>query len=68
MSIIGTRVEETGALLRGDEGFMLRRDIGGRWMLDLHRVASDFAEQRVRISGVVVADGLIDVDAVAPDD
>lgn len=67
MSIIGTRIEETGTLLRGEDGFMLRRDLGGRWMLDLHRVPVDHVEKRVRISGVVVAEGLIDVDGVAPD-
>ena len=65
MTQVGTRIEETGTLLRGGGGFALRRDLGGRWMLDLHRVPVDHVEKRVRISGVVVAEGLIDVDGVA---
>lgn len=62
---VGTRIEETGTLLREGGGFALRRDLGGRWMLDLHRVPVDHVEKRVRISGVVVAEGLVDVDGVA---
>jgi hypothetical protein len=65
MTQVGTRIEETGTLLREGGGFALRRDLGGRWMLDLHRVPVDHVEKRVRISGVVVAEGLIDVDGVA---
>ena len=68
MSIIGSRVEETGTLIADGGGFALRRDIGGRWRLDLHRVPVDHVEKRVRISGIVVAEGLIDVDALGPDD
>ena len=67
MSAIGSRIDETGTLIRADGGFALRRDSGGRWKLDLHRVPVDHVEKRVRISGVVVADGLIDVDALGPD-
>lgn len=67
MSIIGNRVEETGTLIRAGGGFALRRDIGGRWKLDLHRVPVDHVEKRVRISGVIVAEGLIDVDTLGPD-
>lgn len=67
MSIIGSRVEETGTLIADGGGFALRRDIGGRWKLDLHRVPVDHVEKRVRISGIIVADGLIDVDTLGPD-
>ena len=67
MTVIGSRIEETGTLIREGAGFALRRDIGGRWKLDLHRVPVDHVEKRVRISGVVVAEGLIDVDALGPD-
>jgi Protein of unknown function (DUF5818) len=55
------------ALIRAGGGFALPRDSGGRWKLDLHRVPIDHVEKRVRISGVIVADGLIDVDALGPD-
>ena len=67
MTIIGSRVDETGTLIRDGGGFALRRDIGGRWKLDMHRVPVDHVEKRVRISGVIVAQGLIDVDALRPD-
>lgn len=65
MTAIGQRIEETGTLLREAGGFALRRDLGGRWKLDLHRVPVDHIEKRVRITGVIVAEGLVDVDGVA---
>lgn len=67
MVAIGTRIEETGSLIRDAGGFSLRRDLGGRWKLDLHRVPVDHIEKRVRITGVVVSEGLVDVDGVAPE-
>lgn len=67
MMTIGTRIVETGTLLREAGGFSLRRDLGGRWKLDLHRVPVDQVEKRVRITGVVVSEDLIDVDGVAPE-
>jgi hypothetical protein len=47
---------------------VLRRDLGGRWKLDLHRVPVDHVGRRVRITGVVVAEGLIDVDSIEADE
>jgi Protein of unknown function (DUF5818) len=67
MSVIGNRVEEIGTLIADGGGFALRRDIVGRWKLDLHRVPVDHVEKRVRISGIIVADGLVDVEALGPD-
>jgi Protein of unknown function (DUF5818) len=67
MSAIGSRIQETGTLIADGGGFALRRDIGGRWKLDLHRVPVDHVEKRVRISGTIVAEGLVDVDALGPD-
>jgi len=64
MGSIGSRVEETGMLIRDGGGFALRRDSGGRYRLDLHRVPVDEVEKRVRIAGVLVSDGLVDVDAL----
>jgi hypothetical protein len=64
MGRIGSRIEETGMLIRDGGGFALRRDSGGRYRLDLHRVPVDKVEKRVRIAGVLVADGLVDVDAL----
>ena len=67
MAQVGTRIVETGTLLREDGGFALRRDLGGRWLLDPHRVPVDHTEKRVRITGTVVCEGLVDVDGVAPE-
>ncbi len=60
------RIDETGTLIRDGGGFALSRDLGGRYRLDLHRVPVDRIEKRVRITGVRVADDLIDVFGVAP--
>lgn len=67
MTAIGTRIDETGTLLREAGGFVLRRDLGGRWKLDLHRVPVDHIEKRVRITGTIVGEDLVDVDGVAPE-
>lgn len=67
MTAIGTRIEESGTLLREARGFILRRDLGGRWKLDLHRVPVDHIEKRVRITGIVVGEGLVDVVGVSPE-
>jgi hypothetical protein len=67
MTAIGTKIEESGTLIREAGGFILRRDLGGRWKLDLHRVPVDHIEKRVRITGTVVGDDLVDVAGVAPD-
>lgn len=65
MTSIGSRIDETGTLVRDGGGFALRRDAGGRYRLDLHRVPIDEVEKRVRIIGTLVAAGLVDVDGVS---
>ncbi len=60
------RIDETGTLIRDGGGFALRRDLGGRYQLDLHRVPVDRIEKRVRITGLLVAADLVDVLGVAP--
>jgi hypothetical protein len=65
MASIGTRIDETGTLIRDGGGFALRRDVGGRYRLDLHRVPIDEIEKRVRIIGTLVAEGLVDVEGVS---
>lgn len=67
MTAIGTRTEESGTLIREKGHFILRRDVGGRWRLDLHRIGADLIEGRVTITGTVVAKGLMDVDTIAPE-
>ena len=64
MATIGTRIDEIGTLLREGAAFVLRRDLGGRWILDLHRVPIDHVEKRVRITGTIVSDSLVDVDSL----
>jgi hypothetical protein len=61
----GDRIEDTGMLVREGGGFALKRDAGGRFALDLHRVPVDHVEKHVRIVGTCVAAGLIEVDGVS---
>lgn len=65
MDEIGSHIEETGRLVREGGGFVLLRDKGGRLRLDLHRVPVDQVERQVRVSGVLVAEGLVEADGVA---
>jgi hypothetical protein len=65
MAEIGSRIDETGTLLRDGGGFALRRDAGGRYQLDLHRVPVDEVEKHVRIVGTLVTEILVDVDGVS---
>ncbi|MBK5265695.1 MAG: hypothetical protein JJE34_10765 [Alphaproteobacteria bacterium] len=65
MAGIGDWVDETGTLLRDGAGFVLHRDCGGRWRLNLHRVPVDHVAKHVRIVGVVVDDGMVDVEGVS---
>jgi len=65
---IGTRFEETGMLLQEPDGFILRRDLGGRWRLDLHRVGTRPAGARVRVTGTIVDKDLVDVDDLTGED
>ncbi len=62
--MIGDRIEDTGTLVRDGGGFALRRDDGGTVALDLHRVPVDHVEKHVRIAGLCVAPGLVEVDAI----
>lgn len=45
MASIGNWIDETGTLIRDGGGFALRRDVGGRYRLDLHRVPIDEIEK-----------------------
>ena len=64
VAAIGTRIDKTGALLRERAAFVLRRDLGGRRVLDLRHVPVNHVEKRVRITGTIVGDGLVDVDSL----
>lgn len=63
---VGAGVDETGRLLRDDAGFLLQRDLGGRYRLVLLRVPVDLVEKRVRIRGVFAGGEIVEADGVAP--
>ena len=66
MASIGTPVDEVGTLIRDGGGFYLRRDAGGRYLLELHRTPVDLVEKRVRLRGTMVGADLVAVEGVAP--
>lgn len=66
MAAIGTPIDETGTLLREGGAFYLRRDLGGRYELELHRTPVDLVEKRVRLLGTLVGPDLANADGVAP--
>jgi hypothetical protein len=61
-----TQIDETGMLLREGGGFILKRDSGGHWRLELHRLPVDLVGKRVRVIGIRSAEDLIDVEGVQP--
>ena len=61
----GPRIDETGTLVRDGGAFVLRRDGGGRYLLELQRVPVDHVEKRARVVGTLIGDGLVSVDGVA---
>jgi hypothetical protein len=63
---VGTRVDEVGTLVREGGAFYLRRDLGGRFELELHRTPVDLVEKRVRLIGTVVGPDLVNADGVCP--
>jgi hypothetical protein len=67
MTGIGTRINETGTLLRDGGAFYLRRDLGGRYELELHRTPVDLVEKRVRLLGTLVGPDLVNAEGVAPE-
>jgi hypothetical protein len=66
MTMIGSRVDETGMLIRDGGAFYLRRDLGGRYELELRRTPVDLVEKRVRLVGTLVGIDLVNADGVAP--
>jgi hypothetical protein len=59
-------IDETGMLLREGGGFVLKRDAGGKYRLDLHRMPVDLVGKRVRVIGVQSEPDLVDVEGVQP--
>ena len=66
MAAIGARIDETGTLIREGGAFYLRRDLGGRYQLELHRTPVDLVEKGVRLIGTLVGPDLVNADGVAP--
>ena len=66
MVAIGTRINEIGTLIRDGGTFYLRRDVGGRYELELHRTPVDLVEKRIRVIGTLVGPDLVNADGVAP--
>ncbi len=66
MTDIGAGVDETGRLLRDEAGFLLQRDAGGVYRLELLRVPVDHVEKRVRVRGFYAGHGVVEADGVAP--
>lgn len=64
MPTIGTRIDESGTLIREGGAFYLRRDLGGRYQLELHRTPVDEVEKRVRLIGTLVGADLVNADSV----
>lgn len=64
--MVGTPIDETGTLVRDGGTFVLRRDAGGRYLLELARVPVDHVEKRVRVVGTLVDEDRVVVDGVAP--
>ncbi len=58
-------IDETGMLLRDGAAFVLQRDRGGRYVLELARVPVDHVQKRVRIRGMLCSDGRVAVDGIS---
>ena len=65
MTAIGSRLDGIGTLIRDRGAFYLRRELGGRYQLELHRTPVDLVEKRVRLVGILVGPDLVDADGVA---
>lgn len=53
-------------LLRDGGGFVLKRDAGGLYTLELQRTPVDLVEKRVRLVGVLTAPGHVEAEGVQP--
>lgn len=66
VTTVGSRVDEAGTLIRDGGAFYLRRDVGGRYQLELQRTPVDLVEKRVRLVGTLVGPSLVSADSVTP--
>lgn len=66
LTTIGMRIDETGTLLRVGSGLHLRRDLGGRYILELSCTLGDLDCVRVRVIGTLVGPDLVNVEGLVP--
>jgi hypothetical protein len=59
-------IDETGMLRRDGGGFALLRDAGGRYRLELGRTPGEHVETRVRGTGRLGGDGVVEVGELGP--
>ncbi|MBW4331200.1 hypothetical protein KY084_09985 [Stakelama sp. CBK3Z-3] len=60
----GTRVAETGRLVREAGGFVLQCEHGGKLPLLLPRTPVDEVEKRVALTGILEGDGMLAVETI----
>lgn len=60
----GDPIDEVGMLLRQEGGFVLKRDLGGYYRLELSRTPVDLVEKRVRVIGRLIGPDHVDADGV----
>ncbi|WP_435876855.1 DUF5818 domain-containing protein [Sphingomonas quercus] len=58
-------MNEVGTLIRDGGAFYLRRDVGGRFELELQRTPVDLVEKRVHLVGTIIGPGLVSADGVS---
>lgn len=66
MTAVGARTDEVGTLIRDGGAFYLRRSLGRRYELELHRTPVDLVEKRIWLVGTLVGPDLVDAKSVAP--
>lgn len=66
MLMIGAWIDGTGTLICNGDSFAFRRDLGGRYALELRCTPAGLVEQRVRLIGTLVGDNLVNADGVTP--
>jgi hypothetical protein len=65
MADIGDPIIISGTLIRDGAGFALRAERGVIYHLQLHRTPVDHVEKRVRVTGTLIGERLIETEGVA---
>ncbi len=66
MTLLGSRIDETGTLILDGDAFHFRCDLGRRYRLELRRTPGDLGGQRVRLIGTLVGTDLVSAEGVTP--